>query len=130
MSTRRDSWRSILDTRNDVDRMVAAAVGDYPNQIPVRPSGAGGGRLHGSAMGPEPESVPFQEPTWQATLGDTTQVTPSPTAKDGAADGAAAREINEQELQVLRDLQVGVSKRLDGLSAALAQELGRDDAMK
>ncbi|MEX1368553.1 MAG: DotU family type IV/VI secretion system protein [Nannocystaceae bacterium] len=126
MSDRRDTWRAILDARADVDRMVAAAVGDYPDQIPVRPSEQGGTQPYGGAS----DAVPFQEATWQPDLADggTTQVTPRPTAGD--AEDAAARQINDQELATLRDLQRRVVQRLDALAVALSRELGRDDAMK
>lgn len=134
MSDRRDTWRAILDARADVDRMVAAAVGDYPDQAPVRPSGQGGTQPYGAASG----AVPFQEPTWQTDLADggTTQVTPRATpagagqVAGGAGQDAAARQINDQELATLRELQRRVVQRLDALAVALSRELGRDDAMK
>lgn len=127
MSDRRDTWTAILDARADVDRMVAAAVGDYPDQVPVRPAGQGGTQPYGGAS----DAVPFQEASWQADLADggTTQVTARPTAGDAATEDAA-RQINDQELATLRDLQRRVVQRLDALAVALSRELGCDDAMK
>jgi type IV/VI secretion system ImpK/VasF family protein len=36
---RQERWRAILGARDDVDRLVASAVGDYPNLGPPRPAG-------------------------------------------------------------------------------------------
>ncbi len=123
MIQRRDAWRSILDARTDVDRMVAASVGDYPNKTPVRPSRGG--------TQPHVEAVPFQEPTWQADLGDSGNAATSGSATSTDSDGDASdRQINESELHTLYDLQARVQQRLGGLSDALSLERGRDDAMK
>src|SRR5690606_35000564 len=122
---RRDAWRAILSARTDVDRLVAAAVGDYPDRTPVRPSGRGGTVPYGSSL-QAPEPVPFQQATWGKGL-DGTQPALAGGGTTAPADDAepvdALREINEQERRALVELQQRAGRRLVTLSEELARAL-------
>lgn len=116
---RREAWRAILDAGTDVDRMVASAVGDYPDRAPVRPSGSG----------VAPPQVPSQSPQWQDP-GVTQRVVLEPSASS-PTDGGAPRAgtITEQERRALDELHRRVKGRIDALAAALAELRGYRDAM-
>ena len=129
---RRDAWRAILAARTDVDRMVASAVGDYPDGVPVRPSAGG-----------DPAAVPFQTATWRdpgAAPGSVTMLpyaTSEQTAEGGASSGSPSAQstartavITDEERRVLADLNRRVHERVVELGKALAQAPGRDDAIK
>lgn len=117
---RRDTWRAILDTRTDVDRMVAAAVGDHPNRAPVRPAS-------GASTTTE---VPFQAATWQ-DLGNTTRaVTEVPDAPATATSGSRSPQITEDERRTLAELSSRVRERIYGLDQTLASERGREEVIK
>ena len=124
---RRDAWRAILAARTDVDRMVASAVGDYPDGEPVRPSAGEAGYT---------VAAPFQTATWRdpgAAPSSSTMlpfVTSEPTANGSASGGSRAAVITEEERRVLADLNRRVHERVVELGKALAQENGRDDAIK
>lgn len=114
---RRDSWRSILAARADVDRMVAASFGDHPRQGPVEPAG-------------ESSSEPFRAPQWQDPGA-------SESAPAGASEGAGASggtrlslgRSAELERAGLQSLHERVEQRLEQLRQQLQHEHGRDQAM-
>jgi len=128
---RRDVWRAILAARSDVDRMVASAVGDYPDAAPVRPS-TGTGTITTTTT-----AVPFQMPTWRDPGGAPSSVTQLPyaTSEPAAQDSNASSSsrsavVTEEERRVLADLNRRVRERVVELGKALAQEAGCDDAIK
>lgn len=112
---RREAWRAILDATTDIDRMVAAAVGDHPDRAPVRPAGGGA-----------PSSVPFQVPQWQDP-GVTQRVVVEPSR---AGDGASPTTLTLEERRALDDLYQRVKARIEALGAALAPMAGQREAQK
>jgi len=115
---RRDTWRAILSARTDVDRMLASAVGDYPDGEPVRPS-----------AGEASASVPFQTATWRDPGAAPSSSTVLPYVTSEPAD-SRTMVITDEERRVLADLNRRVHERVVELGKALAQEPGRDEAIK
>ncbi|MCX4244135.1 DotU family type IV/VI secretion system protein [Paraliomyxa miuraensis] len=116
--TRREAWRSILSARNDIDRLVASAVGDYPEQAPLRPS-----------------STLALETQWQNPGRSATNVT---QAADGSCtpingsrtQDASLRAVTDEELHTLELLRSDVRARVIKLETELVSEPGRDEAIK
>lgn len=118
---RRDIWRAILDTRTDVDRMVASAVGAHPNRTPPRPASGGSTAT----------AVPFQEPTWRDPGATTTRAsTEVPAAAGASSSGPRATQITEDERRALADLSQRVQERITTLDQTLGSERGREEVIK
>ncbi len=123
---RYDLWRAILAARGDVDRLVATAVGDYPNQAPPRPVAVrrppprppGGPQLVRAAGGAAAAAAPLRA----ATAQDTARLWADP-AQPAAAPGASL------EYDALRRLHDDVHARVETLRAQLAAEPGGEQAM-
>ncbi|HEX3760694.1 MAG TPA: DotU family type IV/VI secretion system protein [Kofleriaceae bacterium] len=122
---RHELWRAILTTRGDIDRQVAAAVGDYPKQAPPRPmavrrppprppSGPQLVRAAGGAAAAVPQRM--------TTAQDTARLWVDP-AQSATAPGASL------EHDALRRLHDDVHARVETLRAQLAAEPGGEQAM-
>lgn len=132
---RRDSWRAILAARTDVDRMVASAVGDYPDKTPVRPSDTAATLPYATAV---KSGLPFAEPAWRdpgaSRTGDT-QVTAMPTQgptrgpTHGTEASARSPALTDDERRILQELHGRVDARVAKLYQELAHEEGRDLAI-
>lgn len=125
---RRDSWRSILETRTTVDQMVASAFGDHPNLPPV-------------AAASTSTTTPYQTPQWQELSSTATRrsVTEVPgTAASGQTQGTGRSSgvtATELDLQAMADLRARVKARVDALcqdlqERELPQVQGREEAME
>jgi type IV/VI secretion system ImpK/VasF family protein len=101
---RHELWRAILAARGDLDRLVAAAVGDYPSQAPPRP-----------VVTRRPPRVPGGPQLVRAAGGGTATAT-------AAVDGAA-------EHRVVQRLHDDVHARVEALRGQLAAEPGGEQAM-
>lgn len=124
---RLEAWRAILNARTDVDRIVAAAVGDYPDRPPVRPS-----RVESTAPPVQRQVVPFRTPTWNDPG---TEPHPSPYAygpdvtEVRAAPARSSTALTEDERDVLRALRGRVEERVDALQHELRDQPGSEQAM-
>jgi type IV/VI secretion system ImpK/VasF family protein len=129
---RYELWRAILAARGDLDRLVASAVGDYPDQAPPRPVAVrrspprppGGPHLvraaGGAAAGPAPV------PQRMATAQDTARLWVDPASPAAQPAGAQAASIEYDTLHRLHD---DVHARVEALRAQLAAEPGGEQAM-
>jgi type IV/VI secretion system ImpK/VasF family protein len=120
---RYELWRATLAARGDLDRLVASAVGDYPDQAPPRPvvwrappRSPGGPQLVRAA------SAAAAVPQRMATAQDTARLWADP-AQPAAAPGASI------EYDTLHRLHDDVHARIETLRAQLAQEPGGEQAM-
>jgi type IV/VI secretion system ImpK/VasF family protein len=136
---RHELWRAILAARGDLDRLVASAVGDYPDQAPPRPVAVrrpprppSGPQLvraaRGAAAGPAP--VPQRMTTAQ----DTARLWVDPASPAAAPAGhPAAHPAGSQaasiEYDTLHRLHDDVHARVEALRAQLAAEPGGEQAM-
>jgi type IV/VI secretion system ImpK/VasF family protein len=100
---RHELWRAILAARGDVDKLVAAAVGDYPNHAPAR----------AKVVRPPPR------------VGGP-QLVRHATETAGGANPAAAMVVEHDTLQRLHH---DVHGRVEALRAVLAREPGGEQAM-
>ncbi len=124
---RYELWRAILAARGDVDRLVASAVGDYPNQAPPRvvpvrrspPRPPSGPQLVRAAGG---AAAAAAVPQRMATAQDTARLWVDP-AQPAAAPGPSL------EQDTLRRLHDDVHARIETLRAQLAAEPGGEQAM-
>jgi type IV/VI secretion system ImpK/VasF family protein len=122
---RYELWRAIVATRGGVDRAVASAVGDYPNQAPPRPASVrrpprppSGPQLVRAASGAAAAAIPQR----MATAQDTARSWVDP-AQSGAVPAASL------EHDALRRLHDDVHARIETLRAQLAAEPGGEQAM-
>ena len=125
---RQERWRAILAARDDIDKLVAAAIGDYPRQGPPRattarpaPPRVAGGPQVVRAASPAPRAVSPQE---------TTRMWREPTQTGTVtAVAAAAAPVASVEQETLQRLHQDVLARIEVLRAALAAEPGAEQAM-
>jgi len=124
---RYELWRAILAARGHVDKLVASAVGDYPNQAPpraatVRPAPpravTAGPQLVRASAAAAPVPVPRM-----TTAQDTARVWVDPV-RPATAPAAAAIEH-----ETLHRLHEDVHARIEILRAALAGEPGGEQSM-
>lgn len=123
---RYELWGAILAARGDVDRLVASAATDYPNQasprpVPVRrppPRPPSGPQLVRAAGGAAVAAAP--QP--MATAQDTARLWADP-AQPAEAPGASV------EHDALRRLHDAVRARIETLRTQLATEPGVEQAM-
>lgn len=126
---RYERWSAILGARDDLDKLVAAAVGDYPNHGPPRattaqPSAArttGGPQLVRAAT-PAPRAI-----TAQATTRMWVDPSRLSTATGVTATAAAAAPSPEQV--TLQRLHQDALARIEALRSTLAAEPGYEQAM-
>jgi type IV/VI secretion system ImpK/VasF family protein len=117
---RHEAWRAILSARTDVDRLVATAVGDYPERAPVRPSGGEAGTSSWTG---------WRDPgTTQRSVTEVPGAAGS--AGTGAASGSRTTPITDDERRALADLNRRVQDRVIELDRQLAPELGHEEATK
>jgi type IV/VI secretion system ImpK/VasF family protein len=124
---RHELWRAVFAARGEVDKLVASAVGDYPNQAPPRPvmvrpppsRPSSHPRLVRSATGGA-AAVPFHDPR-ATTAQDTARVWVEPAAAPVTVVGA--------EHDTLQKLHRDVHARLEVLRSVLAAEPGGEQAM-
>lgn len=130
---RHDLWRAILGARADLDKLVAAAVGDYPSQPPPRAttsrpaprvpsaSAPAGPRLvrvnGGAAMAMEP-----------AAMNAPRAVSSQETARLWI-DPAQAAPVASVEHETVRRLHQDTHSRVELLRGQLAPEHGGEQAM-
>ena len=127
---RHELWRAIFAARGDLDKLVASAVGDYPNNAPPRaatlrppPRAPGGPQLVRAATGAAVAAAapPLHAPR-VTTAQDTARLWIDP-ARPAAAPLVAA------EHDTLHRLHEDVHARVEVLRAALAAEPGGEQAM-
>lgn len=128
---RHDLWRAILAARGDLDKLVAAAVGDYPSHAPPRPG----------TVRPPPPRAPGGPQLVRAATGVASGAAAAPlhaprttTAQDTARlwiDPArpATAPVASVEHDTLHRLHQDVHARIEILRAALAAEPGGEQAM-
>lgn len=125
---RYELWRAILAARGDLDRLVASAVGDYPNQAPPRPAAVrrspprvpGGPQLVRAASAGAAAAAPV--PQRMATAQDTARLWVDP------AHPATPPAVSI-EYDILHRLHDDVHARVETLRAQLAAEPGGEQAM-
>lgn len=125
---RHELWRAIFAARGDVDKLVASAVGDYPNQAPPRPvtvrpppsrPSSHPRLVRATTGGAAPaHAAPFHDPR-ASTAQDTARVWVEP----------APAAIVGPEHDTLHKLQHDVHARLEVLRSVLAAEPGGEQAM-
>jgi len=129
---RHELWRAILAARGDVDKLVASAVGDYPNQAPpralpvrpARPRSPGSPRLVRSATGGATASaVPLHDPR-ASTAQETARLW-----FDAARPSPVPSAVASAEHETLYRLHQDVLARVETLRATLAAEPGGEQAM-
>jgi type IV/VI secretion system ImpK/VasF family protein len=126
---RNELWRAILTTQGDLDKLVAAGVGDYPNQAPPRATTA---RPAPPRAASRPQLVRAAS---VATAAGAQLSTPrAMTAQDTArlwADPVrpATAPVVGVEHETLQRLHQDVHARIEVLRAALAAEPGGEQAM-
>lgn len=108
---RHELWRAILGARNDIDKLVASAIGDYPAQPPPR------------AVTVRP---PPQAPGGPQLVRAASRAT---TATGTATAAAATAPVAGVEHDTLRRLQQDVQARIEVLRRALAPEPGGEQAL-
>jgi len=128
---RHDLWRAILAARGDLDKLVAAAVGDYPSHVLPRPG----------TVRPPPPRAPGGPQLVRAATGVASGAAAAPlhaprttTAQDTARlwiDPArpATAPVASVEHDTLHRLHQDVHARIEILRAALAAEPGGEQAM-
>jgi len=129
---RHELWRAIFAARGDLDKLVAAAVGDYPSHAPPRPG----------TVRPPPPRAPGGPQLVRATTGTASSAAAAPplhaprmtTAQDTARlwiDPArpAPAPVASAEHETLHRLHQDVHARIEILRAALAAEPGGEQAM-
>jgi type IV/VI secretion system ImpK/VasF family protein len=118
---RQERWRAILAARDDVDKLVAAAVGDFPRQAPARATTA----IPAPPRGPATPRATTATPSAVAPQ-ETTRMWREPTQLATATAPAPAPSV---EQEVLQRLHQDVLARIEILRAALAPEPGGEQAM-
>lgn len=116
---RYELWRGVLGARSDLDRLVASAVGDYPNQPPPRPVAWRGPPRPPS--GPQLVRPATPVPQRLTTAQDTARLWADPAPSAAPAVGP--------EQDALHRLHDDVHARIDALRAQLAAEPGGEQAM-
>lgn len=124
---RHELWRAILAARGDLDKLVASAVGDYPNNAPPRavtarpaPRAPGGPQLVRAATGTAATAAPLNAPR-AMTAQDTARLWVEPARP-------ATAPVLGTEHDTLQRLHEDVHARIEVLRVALAMEPGGEQA--
>lgn len=127
---RQDRWRAILGARDDIDKLVAKAVGDYPSQPPPRATTSRPAPRVATASG-VPASSASQAPRAVAPQ-QTTRMWREParlSTSTSTVTAVAAAPAVSIEQEVLQRLQKDVIGRIQELRSALAAEPGYEQAV-
>jgi type IV/VI secretion system ImpK/VasF family protein len=127
---KQDWWRAILTARDDIDKLVAKAVGDYPSQPPPRattarpaPRVATAAGVPAAATSSAPRALAPQETTrmWRDPVRMSTSTS--------AVTAIAAAPAVSIEQEALHRLHQDVLARIKELRSALSAEQGVEQAM-
>jgi len=127
---KQDRWRAILTARDDIDKLAAKAVGDYPNQPPPRattarpaPRVATAGGVPAAATSSAPRALAPQQTTrmWREPVRG--------SAATSSVTAVAAAPVVSVEQEALHRLHQDVLARIKELRSALAAEQGVEHAM-